>query len=190
MENVYASWKPVDHGHPLRDATLFYSPPSLERVRMADNDATARTSPSSGATRRDPSRARSGDSAFPPAPALVIPATPAKDEDKRGKSYSVYGSPDVDYSVLYSLPATSKDGASRATTSALAREDALVSPALANRRDHHDSAVGSRAADAFQFGGEVTTSRRRTQVNWENEKMKNIKIFCSDACFVLCSCTL
>ena len=34
VENVYESWKPVDHGHPLRDATVFYSPPTLERVRI------------------------------------------------------------------------------------------------------------------------------------------------------------
>ena len=34
LENVYKAWKPVDHGHPLRDETLFYAPPSMERVRF------------------------------------------------------------------------------------------------------------------------------------------------------------
>lgn len=34
LENVYKAWKPVNHGHPLRDATLFYAPPSLERVSI------------------------------------------------------------------------------------------------------------------------------------------------------------
>ena len=32
LENVYEGWDPVDHGHPLKDETLFYAPPSLERV--------------------------------------------------------------------------------------------------------------------------------------------------------------
>ena len=41
VENVYKAWKPVDHGHPLRDATIFYSPPTLERVMM-DKDKTER----------------------------------------------------------------------------------------------------------------------------------------------------
>ena len=34
VENVYKEWKPVDFGHPLRDATLYYAPPSLERVHL------------------------------------------------------------------------------------------------------------------------------------------------------------
>ena len=34
LENVYKAWKPVDHGHPLNDETLFYAPPSMERVRF------------------------------------------------------------------------------------------------------------------------------------------------------------
>ena len=32
VENVYKSWDPVSYGDPLRDATMFYAPPSLERV--------------------------------------------------------------------------------------------------------------------------------------------------------------
>ena len=32
VENVKKSWKPVSYGHPLQDATMFYAPPSLERV--------------------------------------------------------------------------------------------------------------------------------------------------------------
>ena len=32
VENVYKAWKPVSYGHPLKDATMFYAPPSLERV--------------------------------------------------------------------------------------------------------------------------------------------------------------
>jgi hypothetical protein len=34
VENVYKEWKPVDFGHPLRDATMYYAPPSLERVHL------------------------------------------------------------------------------------------------------------------------------------------------------------
>ncbi len=34
VENVYKEWKPVDFGHPLKDATLYYAPPSLERVSL------------------------------------------------------------------------------------------------------------------------------------------------------------
>ena len=32
VENVQLTWKPVSYGHPLKDATMFYAPPSLERV--------------------------------------------------------------------------------------------------------------------------------------------------------------
>ena len=32
VENVVGNWKPVSYGHPLKDATMFYAPPSLERV--------------------------------------------------------------------------------------------------------------------------------------------------------------
>ena len=32
LENVYEGWDPVNHGHPLKDETLYYAPPSLERV--------------------------------------------------------------------------------------------------------------------------------------------------------------
>ena len=34
LENVYKAWKPVDYGHPLKDETLYYRPPSVERVRF------------------------------------------------------------------------------------------------------------------------------------------------------------
>ena len=34
VENVYKEWKPVDFGNPLRDATMYYAPPSLERVHL------------------------------------------------------------------------------------------------------------------------------------------------------------
>ena len=180
MENVYASWKPVDHGHPLRDATVFYSPPSLERVRIGGgggggggggrgrgrggNDDTSRSDffPSTGSA----SRGRSGDSAFPPAPPLVIPATPSRSE--RARAYSVYGSPDVNYSRLYELGPEAASAAAAAAakgnkaTAGVAGRDG---DAVADRRDHHDSAVGSRAADAFQHFAEVTNRRRRTQVS-------------------------
>ena len=32
VENVKLTWEPVSYGHPLKDATMFYAPPSLERV--------------------------------------------------------------------------------------------------------------------------------------------------------------
>ena len=40
IENVYDTWSPVNHGHPLEDATIvrFYAPPSLERVRIGKQD--------------------------------------------------------------------------------------------------------------------------------------------------------
>ena len=41
LENVYKAWKPVDHGHPLKDETLFYAPPSMERVRFQHEAAAA-----------------------------------------------------------------------------------------------------------------------------------------------------
>ena len=34
LENVYKAWKPVDYGNPLKDETLYYRPPSVERVRF------------------------------------------------------------------------------------------------------------------------------------------------------------
>ena len=46
LENVYKAWKPVDHGHPLKDETLFYAPPSMERVRF-QHEAAAVNGPQS-----------------------------------------------------------------------------------------------------------------------------------------------
>ena len=94
LENVYKAWKPVDHGHPLKDETLFYAPPSMERVRF-QHEAAAANGPQSRSI---------DDEVFHPAQprrdqAIVIPAEPKKEPPKQG--YSVYGSPDINYSALY-----------------------------------------------------------------------------------------
>ena len=67
---------------------------------------------------------------------------------------------------LYDRPASksamSEDGGEgRKEVAAAGREGAPLSPALAFRRDQFDSAVGSRAADAFQTFG--ASPRRRVQ---------------------------
>ena len=51
--NVYEEWTPVNHGDPLRDdATLYYAPPSLERVRITSRyGQTTCTHVQSGAAR-------------------------------------------------------------------------------------------------------------------------------------------
>ena len=94
LENVYKAWKPVDHGHPLKDETLFYAPPSMERVRF-QHEAAAANGPQS--------RSIDDEVFHPPQPrrdqAIVIPAEPKKEPPKQG--YSVYGSPDINYSALY-----------------------------------------------------------------------------------------
>ena len=42
LENVYEGWDPVDHGHPLKDETLYYAPPSLERVVFSQQGPQSR----------------------------------------------------------------------------------------------------------------------------------------------------
>ena len=106
LENVYKAWKPVDHGHPLKDETLFYAPPSMERVRF-QHEAAAANGPQSRSI---------DDEVFHPAQprrdqAIVIPAEPKKEPPKQG--YSVYGSPDINYSALYtSQPPRNSGGGS------------------------------------------------------------------------------
>lgn len=65
---------------------------------LLDSDPTSRSDDgASPSTVRDPSRGRSGDFAFASSvPRIVIPATPK--ERKKAKAYSVYGSPDINYS--------------------------------------------------------------------------------------------
>ena len=103
VENVYSSWKPVDHGHPLRDATLYYSPPTLERVRLDEDRAPvaqarsdqfplADAAPNGDGNQPRLGYGRSGESALP----VVIKATPK--QTKKRRNYSVYGSPDINYS--------------------------------------------------------------------------------------------
>ena len=55
------AWKPVDYGHPLRDATMFYAPPSLERVVMSGGAQSRSLSGGSD-------QARSGASVFAHSP--------------------------------------------------------------------------------------------------------------------------
>ena len=88
-------WTPVSHGDPLRDATLYYAPPSLERVRIDQREASA-------ARHRSRSHARSGDAVFQQQQPLVIAAEPIRDEKK--ESYSIYGTPGINYSEYYTNP--------------------------------------------------------------------------------------
>jgi hypothetical protein len=42
MVNVKHEWTPVSHGDPSKgDATLYYAPPSLERVRITQRERAA-----------------------------------------------------------------------------------------------------------------------------------------------------
>lgn len=72
-----------------------------------------------------------------PPPAIVIPAEPKKEPQNHG--YSVYGSPDINYSALYSsnqpvkLPTHDKP-----------RPDGRENPYLAFQRDYQNSALDSR----------------------------------------------
>ena len=107
LENVYDAWKPVDHGHPLKDETLFYAPPSMERVRFQHEHRNL------GAL--GPQSRSIDDEIFhqpplaPPAPGpIVIQAEPKKEPKNHG--YSVYGSPDINYSALYTSKKPEKSG--------------------------------------------------------------------------------
>ncbi len=102
---------------------------------------------------RSQGRARSGDSLFGHTP-VVIPATPTN--PNKNRPYSVYGSPDINYSRFYSLPPG----------------QAPVPPVLHGRDDadhayFHASAVESRSADDFErrrnFDVGQKTERRRPQ---------------------------
>ena len=165
VENVYSSWKPVNHGHPLRDATVYYAPPTLERVALSKG----RAAPAPVAQARsdqfplvhndennhnDNSRyqhGRSGESAF--ARPVVVKATPK--EQKKSRSYSVYGSPDVNYSNFYDnppkKPVVPQPGARRRSDEARREYSARRYPGF-SRNSYHDSAVGSRSADGFSNG--------------------------------------
>ncbi len=99
--NVKEEWTPVSHGNPLKDATLYYAPPSLERVRLSEG-GRGRVSVGRSDHR---GRARSGDAVFQPDEQLVIAAQPMRDDEK--KAYSVYGTPGINYSDFYTNPPTS-----------------------------------------------------------------------------------
>ena len=102
LENVYQAWKPVDHGHPLRDETLYYAPPSMERVRFqyetrnSGNLGPQSRSIDDEAFHRSKDFVDIGPKITEP---IVIPAEPKKEPKNHG--YSVYGSPDINYSALY-----------------------------------------------------------------------------------------
>ena len=165
LENVYKAWKPVDHGHPLKDETLFYAPPSMERVRF-QHEANG------------PQSRSIDDDIFHPQPrrdqAIVIPAQPKKEPPKQG--YSVYGSPDINYSALYTSkppkpphhhlvshhqaqaqvpPAprhSSQNIISAASTEPhLAGNHGRENPYLAFQRDYQNSALDSRSADTRDY---------------------------------------
>ena len=125
------AWKPVDYGNPLRDATMFYAPPSLERVVIG---ASPERGPESRSLDQDGpvSTAIAG-----PHQGVVIAAEPKKEHGNQG--YSIYGNPDINYSKLYDLPVK--------VPKAKLPEDGRESSFLA----YHDSAARSRSADGFEF---------------------------------------
>ena len=135
MQNVYDLWKPLDFGNPLRDATVTYAVPALERVSLSSNDQGFRHT-----------HARSGDSAFPAPPSLVIPATPKERETQQ--HYSIYGPPDINYSELYDRPDQPRP--SHSAPLPAGRTDPSQVPHYL--RKYFDLAVGSRSADEFQQG--------------------------------------
>ncbi len=93
LENVLTAWKPVDHGNPLHDETVFYAPPSMERVRFQNEQNNHAFGPQSRSI---------DDEVFsqqPPLGPIVIQAEPKKEPANAG--YSIYGSPSINYSELY-----------------------------------------------------------------------------------------
>ncbi|TRY78127.1 hypothetical protein TCAL_15294 [Tigriopus californicus] len=137
VENVYQEWKPVDNGHPLRDVTLTYRVPALERVSLSQYDSHYRQE-----------HGRSGDSLFHQ-PSLVVPATPK--EVKKHHGYSVYGSPDINYSQLYDLPIHQLPSHNEHLPGS--RE-----PPISFHRQAYNSAAASRSADEFN---EPSQAKRR-----------------------------
>ena len=116
-----------------RDATVYYAPPSLERVKMV---------------RAGGPESRSIDddifNGFPrPKGPIVIPAAPKKKNGVAG--YSVYGSPDINYSALYTQPPV------QLPTHEEPWPEGRDAPYLAFQRDYLSSAVNSRSADTEEY---------------------------------------
>jgi hypothetical protein len=130
VENVYLAWKPVDHGHPLRDETLYYAPPSLERVRFAHAGGPQ-------------SRSIDDEVFHHPKGPIVIPAQRKIVAPNHG--YSVYGSPHINYSALYHRPPV------KLPTHSKPRPDGRENPYLAFQRDYLSSAANSRSADTREY---------------------------------------
>lgn len=75
---------------------------------------------------------------------IVIPAEPKKEPQNHG--YSVYGSPDINYSALYyNQPAV------KLPTHDSPRPDGRENPYLAFQRDYQTSALDSRSADTRDY---------------------------------------
>ena len=82
---------------------------------------------------------KSHDELFP----VVIAAEPTR--DLKEHAYSVYGSPNIDYSKLYSLKGV------KLATHNEPLDDGRESPYLAFQRDYFNSASASRSADPIEF---------------------------------------
>lgn len=158
VENVYKAWKPVSYGHPLKDATMFYAPPSLERVVISGGLDTNTGNNIDRSDRGPQSRSLNGDqrSHFdnnytPPAkPNVVIAAEPQKNYGSKG--YSIYGSPDINYSKLYDQPPV------KLPTHETPKPNGREEPYLIFQRDYFNSAKGSRAADDGKFEQQLLLS--------------------------------
>ena len=93
---------------------------------------------------------KSHDELFP----VVIAAEPR--QDLKEHAYSVYGSPSIDYSKLYSQPGV------KLATHNEPLEDGREAPYLAFQRDYFNSASASRSADNVEFPPHNHDARARS----------------------------
>jgi len=158
VENVYKTWKPVSYGHPLKDATMFYAPPSLERVVIGGSLDVGTGNNIDRSDRGSQSRSLNGErrsigdnNRKPPArPNVVIAAEPQRDFGSKG--YSIYGSPDINYSKLYDQAPV------KLQTHDSPKPNGREDPYLIFQRDMYNSANSSRAADDGKFEQQLLLS--------------------------------
>ena len=111
-------------------------------------------------------RSHADDSqSHPRRPNVVIAASPQKDYGSKG--YSIYGSPDINYSALYDQPAV------KLQTHDTPKPNGREEPYLIFQRDYFNSANSSRAADDGKFEQQLLLSPQLAKLAKKNPRFAN-----------------
>ena len=102
---------------------------------------------------------------IPPRPNVVIAASPQKDYGSKG--YSIYGSPDINYSALYDRPAV------KLQTHDSPKPNGREEPYLIFQRDYFNSANSSRAADDGKFEQQLLLSPQLAKLARKDPRFTN-----------------